>query len=344
MADPSSFPPVYNDAFQQASENLRKTLPLVNKHKTPVNPVNYAVWYEYVSGHNQSLIDAIDTRLQKGETITAEITQYLYEKYVLMGMPDRINQTNSGLKLVVDNTIQRINKAEQTAGSCAEGLTSSQSLLEGCSDIEQIKSLLGDILNNTQKLTVTSQELRHELSESTREILKLRAELEAVKHSARTDSLTGLLNRGEFNKILKDLCLDNDQAVSLILFDIDHFKRVNDDFGHLLGDKVIQYFATVMKKHAEGVHPVARFGGEEMAMIILHSSTDEAFSLAESIRLTFANSRLKKRGSNETIGQVTVSGGMTMLMEGDSPQSLIQRADEALYLSKTAGRNQINFI
>ena len=90
MAKQPSFPPVYTDAFQQASEHLRQTLPLINQYQTPVNPVNYAVWYEYVSGNNQALINAIDTRLAKGEDITADLTQYLYEKYVLMGMPERL--------------------------------------------------------------------------------------------------------------------------------------------------------------------------------------------------------------------------------------------------------------
>ena len=160
MSKVSSFPPVYEHEFQQASENLRRTLPLVNQHKTPVNPVNYAVWYEYVSGDNAELINAIDTRLQNKQPITAEITQSLYEKYVLMGMPERINHTNNGLKLVVDNTLENINRVEATATHCSSDLSQTQSQLESCSDVQELKKLVTQILSNTQQLTQSSMELK----------------------------------------------------------------------------------------------------------------------------------------------------------------------------------------
>ncbi|MBD3633970.1 MAG: GGDEF domain-containing protein [Methylophaga sp.] len=343
MSKVTSFPPVYEHEFQQASENLRRTLPLVNQHKTPVNPVNYAVWYEYVSGDNAELVSAIDTRLSKNQPITAEVTQYLYEKYVLIGMPERLNHTNNGLKLVVDNTLQNINRVEATATSCSSGLSQSQSLLEQCNDIQELKGLVTEILSNTQQLTQSSHELKSELVRSSQEIMKLREELEAVKQSARTDGLTGLLNRGTFNRELGLLCQDRDMTFSLALFDIDHFKRLNDSFGHLLGDKVLQYFASILNAHRDDMHIAARFGGEEMAMIFLHSSLEETFMLAEKIREKFAASRLKKKGSEESIGQVTVSVGITHLQAGDTPRDLIERADRALYQSKADGRNRVNF-
>lgn len=344
MSKTSSFPPVYNHEFQQASENLRRTLPLVNQYKTPVNPVNYAVWYEYVSGDNAELSNAIDTRLHRNEPITNEVTQHLYEKYVLMGMPERMDKTNNGLKLVVDNTLSNINKAEATASQCSSGLTQSQSMLENCNDVEQLKYLVGEILNNTQQLTQSSSELKSELARSTEEIMKLRLELEAVKQSARTDGLTGLLNRGTFDHELTQLCRERGVQFSLALFDLDNFKRLNDSFGHLVGDKVLQYFASLLNEVRDDLHIAARFGGEEMAMLFLHSSLEESFVVAESIREKFANCRLKKKGSDESIGQVTVSVGISQLQPGDTPRKLIQRADEALYKSKAEGRNQVNFI
>ena len=343
MTKTSSFPPVYDHEFQQASEHLRRTLPLVNRHKTPVNPVNYAVWYEYVSGENQELINAIETRLNKQQPITAEVTQFLYEKYILMGMPDRIDKTNSGLKLVVDNTLENIHRVETTASHCTTGLTQSQSLIESCNDIQQLKSLVSEVLANTQQLTRSSSELKSELARSTQEIMKLREELEAVKQSARTDGLTGLLNRGAFNRELQQLCDDSNTMISLALFDIDHFKQLNDRFGHLLGDKVLQYFAAILNSHRDDMHIAARYGGEEMAMIFLHTNLEETFLLTESIRQKFADSRLKKKGSHESIGQVTVSAGISTFQLGDSPRSLIDRADQALYKSKADGRNRINF-
>lgn len=260
-----------------------------------------------------------------------------------MGMPDRIDHTNDNLKLVVDNTLQHINQVEETTSQCSTGLVKSQSLLESCDDVQELKALITQVLSNTQQLAQSSDRLKNDLLRSSQEIMKLREELKALKLSARTDGLTGLLNRGAFNQELAQLCQEQNIRFSLALFDIDHFKRLNDSFGHLLGDRVLQYFASLLNTHRKEIHIAARFGGEEMAMIFLHSSLEESFIQAESIREKFAASRLKKKGSDESIGQVTVSVGITHVQPGDTPCQLIERADLALYRSKAEGRNCVNF-
>ena len=338
----ASFPPVYNHAAQHASENLRRALPLLNKHKSPVNPGNYAVWYEDVSGDNQALMHAIDSRLNNNEVITANITQELYEKYVLMDMPERIQQTNNGLKLIVNNALNTIINAGNKADRCASGLTDTQSVLEKCNDLGELKSLVSEILSQTQVLTETSNELKQELAQSSDDMLRLQTDLEAIKKSARVDGLTGLLNRGAFNQEITTLCQQTDTKVTLLLFDLDHFKKLNDTFGHLLGDKVLQYSSAILQKQCGDAHIAARYGGEEMAMLLLGSSEQEALTIATVIMETLANSRLKKKNSDENIGQVTVSIGISAMQPDDTPNMLIDRADQALYLSKANGRNQVN--
>jgi len=340
----ASFPPRYDHIAQKASENLRRALPHINRHKTPVNPVNYAVWYEYVSGDNQQLNSAIDTRLNKNEPITEDITQYLYENFVLMGMPERIEKTSSGMRLIVDNTMKNIDKAEAKAEVCATDLNNSRTLLEGSSDVEELKSVISTILSQTEMLTESSRELKQELAKSSQDMIALKTELEEVKKAALTDGLTGLLNRGAFNQELEKLCNRGEIEVSLILFDLDHFKNINDTYGHLLGDKVIQIFADLLKTHGKNIHPVARYGGEEMAMIMLNTKPQAVLETAETIRTTFANSNLKKKGSENGIGQVTVSIGISKLVADDTPNSIIDRADQALYLSKANGRNQVSVL
>lgn len=342
MSTPSSFPPVYTEPFQQASENLRRVLPFINQHQTPVNPVNYAVWYEYVAGNNQALITAIDNRLQQKKKITPELTQQLYEKYVLMGMPDRLEATHDGLRLVVDNTMNQLHRVELAAGDFSEDLAQQQDRLEQSEDISQMKIVLSEILDNTRKLGQSSSDLKQELAETRQEILRLRAELETVKQQAKTDGLTGLFNRSCFNKTLHELCHESDQVFTLALFDIDNFKQVNDRFGHLLGDRVLQFFASLLKKHCkQQPHMAARFGGEEMAMIFINTPAHKALPTVDLIRQQLANSNLKKKDSEETIGTITVSVGVSQYQTGDSVVNLIERADVALYESKSAGKNCI---
>lgn len=342
MAKLNSFPPVYTHPTDRATENLRRALPYINQHRTPVNPVNYAVWYEYVSGENEALSRAINNHLNNGEKITDEINQKYFEKYVLMGMPDRLSKANTGMKMVVDNTLKNIDKAGSTADECASGLSNTQNVLESCEDVNEMKTLVSDIISHTQTLSETSNDLKQELHQSSQDILKLKAELEEVKKAARTDGLTGLLNRGALSQELTKVCEPPQNRTAFVLFDIDHFKQINDNFGHLVGDKVLQYFAGILKKYTNDSIIAARYGGEELALVLMGHDQTEAKLIADKIREELANSKLKKRGSEESIGKITVSAGISALQPDDTSASLIERADQALYLSKSGGRNQVN--
>ncbi|PCJ30411.1 MAG: GGDEF domain-containing protein [Gammaproteobacteria bacterium] len=341
MSISPSFPPFYDEATDKAAENLRLALPLIRKNDAPANPVNYAVWYEYVSGNNADLSTAIDELTENSEAITANISQSLYEKYVLMDMPKRLKEANTGLNGVVNNALNNINDVESKTNQCLSNFKESQAALKKCDDIDGLKALVGQILSNTKEMSQTSEDLKESLESSVLEIEKLKDELNCVKKSAERDSLTDLLNRGAFDRELQAACEDDAVNVALLLFDLDHFKAINDNFGHLLGDKVIRFFASLLKKQATGLHLAARYGGEEMAMILFNLSQQEAFSIAEKVRAEFANSRLKKRGSDESIGQVTVSVGISMKRMGDSPLEMIDRADTVLFQSKKNGRNTI---
>jgi len=344
MSNQSSYPPVYSDPIQKASENLRQVIPLISKHKIPVNPANYAVWYEYVSGDNHSLIEEINNRLIQNLPISAEFAQHLFEKHVLMGMPERLESTNNGLKLVVDNTLGNLHKTEADAAHSISELNNTKSLLNNCRDINELHNLVSDILASTQMLSKASSDLKQDLEKSSLEIAKLKEELSAVKEASRTDGLTGLLNRGAFNHELNAVCEQSNTDIALALFDIDHFKKINDTYGHVLGDKILQYFSALLQKHAGEDHLVARFGGEEMAMILMNITIEQATSITDTICVALADSRLKKKGQDEYIHQVTVSAGVSMLKTEDSPSSIIDRADQALYQSKNKGRNQVTVL
>lgn len=342
MAMQKSFPPIYTgDDAQKASENLRQIIPLINKHKTPVNPVNYAVWYEYVSGDNKQLSQELDKQLNSKLPITSELTQTLYEKYVLLDMPDRLEAANNGISNVMNKTITQITKAENTASVCATDLSGTQDMLNGYSDINELKSIVSSLLSNTQTLTSTSQDLKSELEKSSLEIQQLKSELEAVKEVSRTDGLTGLLNRRTFDQELEHICKQQKYNVGLILFDLDHFKNLNDSMGHLVGDKVLQYFSQILLRYAKDTHVAARYGGEEMVMLVFDQSNTETIDFANRIREELAASRLKHKKDDSLIGPITVSVGISFFQAGDTPNSFLDRADQALYSSKDNGRDQV---
>jgi diguanylate cyclase len=123
--------------------------------------------------------------------------------------------------------------------------------------------------------------------------------------------------------------------------DIDHFKRFNDTWGHHTGDQILRFLSSAMQAHARPDHLICRFGGEEFAMIMPRADTKVAAATADALRAAIQAKRLRRRSTNEDLGQVTVSIGVARLQPGDTPQGLIERADACLYASKRNGRNQV---
>ncbi|HEY4312363.1 MAG TPA: GGDEF domain-containing protein [Pirellulales bacterium] len=150
----------------------------------------------------------------------------------------------------------------------------------------------------------------------------------------RSDQLTGVSNRKALDETLESsfaLLTRYDQGFSIAMFDIDHFKQVNDVQGHVFGDQILQKVARILDDETRATDLVARYGGEEFVVVMPHTDLDGASCFAEKIRLAVANS-----------GLVTLSGGVASASHQDDPKTLVARADAALYAAKGAGRNRVH--
>lgn len=148
---------------------------------------------------------------------------------------------------------------------------------------------------------------------------------------SRTDPLTGVSNRRGLDAMLESqfaMMVRYETVFSLVLFDIDHFKAVNDKQGHLCGDQILQHVAALLDEKARETDLVARYGGEEFVVVMPQTGLEGAGVFAERVRQTV-----------EEQLPVTVSGGVATAQDGDTPDSLMARADSALYGAKSAGRN-----
>lgn len=176
--------------------------------------------------------------------------------------------------------------------------------------------------------------LRHELESKQKELLDLNEKLQQL---ADTDGLTGLKNRRYLHEQLTSyiaLYAGRSQPLSLLLIDIDYFKNINDTFGHMMGDRVLQEFGRLLKEETRNNDIVARYGGEEFAMILPNTDRSEAMKIAERIR-----SHVEK--ANWGTPPITISIGVATNMSGDSGTVLQSKADRALYASKDRGRNRV---
>ncbi|HRE44585.1 MAG TPA: GGDEF domain-containing protein, partial [Terricaulis sp.] len=208
----------------------------------------------------------------------------------------------------------------------------------------EMTEIVSGLAAATLDMASHNQLLSEQLQRSTREVESLRKSLETVRVESLTDSLTGLANRRMFDETLR-LRMSEARAqnleLSLILVDIDHFKRFNDTWGHHTGDQILRFLASALQAHERPDYLVARHGGEEFAVILPRTSMKLAAQTAETLRAAIQTKRLRRRSTNEDLGQVTVSIGVARMQSGDTPQGLAERADACLYASKRNGRNQV---
>jgi diguanylate cyclase (GGDEF)-like protein len=181
------------------------------------------------------------------------------------------------------------------------------------------------------------------LERSLRYAVKLAASFAALRQLATQDDLTGLLNRREFDRVLHDeqeRAARFNQSVSLVMLDVDHFKTVNDTHGHQVGDEILKEIARRIKAEVRDVDRVARFGGEEFAVVLLQ--TDRAGAAEFATRINAAIRRQPVKAANGIELAVTISAGVASL-PGDvrTAAALIAAADKALYAAKAAGRDRV---
>jgi diguanylate cyclase len=334
----------YNETLTQSAEYLRMILPLMAKHKAPFNPVSYTVWYEYVAGINQSLKHDIDKQTANDGALDNAAINRLYQKHIAELDEETAQRVRAGFQTVLEDMSQSASVAGDQAnqfGNALEQWSSTASNQVNSAAVGGVNQLLG----NTRQMQEAIGDLNQRLDESQKKIEHLRVEVERAREDALQDGLTGLVNRKGFDLALT-ACLfasePDQKGTSLLMMDIDHFKLVNDTYGHLFGDKVIRSISQILKENVRGKDTAARFGGEEFVVLLPDTAIEGAKFLAEKIRSIVEKSRIRRANANEQASGVTVSLGVASYCRGESAAEFIGRADKALYQSKSGGRNLVS--
>ena len=196
---------------------------------------------------------------------------------------------------------------------------------------------------NTQDLSKDLKTHNNEVVELNARVRKLEVELAKAKEDAKEDFLTKLNNKRALDELLAHKEAEFERYgrnFSIIMFDLDHFKDVNDNYGHDAGDAVLSAFAKILKKEARTVDVVGRFGGEEFMAILSEADTKGGVVFAEKVRVHVEKARFMYKG--ERIN-VTVSSGVSERKKHTSVKNAINSSDEYLYKAKKDGRNQVAY-
>ena len=308
-------------------------------------PRNYEIWYVYATGYNSPLNKIINETLARNGHLTEADLEQIYETYLShLKTTDRIDKVGARVIGEIDDVMRLIDDALEMSTSYDASLSGASEKLTSAQSHEEIRSVVDTLTKSTHEMRDTNKALEERLALSRTEISNLQQSLEAIRAESLTDPLTGLGNRKYFDRSIETLvqsAMASGEPLSLLMFDIDHFKSFNDSYGHLTGDQVLRLVGMSLKQTIKGQDITARYGGEEFAVVLPNTALRQALTVADHIRRAVMSKELKKKSTGEILGRVTISVGVSMLKPGDDTDSLIERADACLYAAKRAGRNRV---
>ena len=302
-------------------------------------PRNYQLFYEIFIGSSPALSRDF---AELGNKISQEDLDILGERHI--AQPNAVEGFHGRITDELDNLLHLL-KQEQTSLESYNrvlGETFRRIASKSNTSADILRSAINILTDATDRKKQQGETTANKLNRGSQELDQVRQELDEYKRIANTDSLTRLANRRAFDERLGALYANSSESRhrALILLDIDHFKRVNDNFGHPVGDKILATVASVLRANVRKDSFIARTGGEEFAVIIEDIGSDEVFALCERIRSSLENTQFKNSKSGYNYGPITISLGYCMASQAESGTDLYCRSDAALYRAKSDGRNR----
>jgi len=333
-----------SNSVDHAAEYVRLALPLMSRHGVPVTPMNYTVWYSHVSGENVELSREIENMIALNTPFSEESMEGLYFRYFGQGQEQALRELREDIRKILSDIFSDIRDMGGQAADFGTTLEDSFEKLEAGTPVEEIRIIVSGLVSRTRQMATSGKQMQQKLQRATEELESLHKEVEQARSEATVDFLTGVANRRAFDKMLKDLVQAPEtvsSGLSLLLVDIDHFKKFNDTHGHLVGDQVLKITAREIKALVKGRDFLARFGGEEFVVILPRTPLAGARVVGESIRKTFEQNHLVDHSTKKSLGRLTVSIGAAQLRPSETVIELIDRCDDALYAAKKQGRNRV---
>lgn len=323
-----------------ASRYVKQALPMMIKNKITPNPCNFALWYAYVSNRDLALNKKLDITVKEKGTCPDVVSRELFKKHVIKEEMTLQKNLQDSLSNVVQELVSCVNDTKSQTNTYTQFLETSLTEILTDPDPTHAQETVKSLIKTTKDVSHLANNFQLQLQNAEKEIAALKQQLDQREEDAYLDALTKVGNRRAFDRRLVELFKNADADTTLILVDLDHFKKLNDTFGHLMGDKVLQGVAKVMQKTCPANALAARYGGEEFAFLI-QGDADIGATIAEQTRQLLAKLLLRKKSDGQVIDNITASFGVAQRNAGEYPEQLIERADKALYKAKEAGRNRV---
>lgn len=303
-------------------------------------PRNYELFYEAFIGSNPALsreLAALGSRANQDE-LDAIGQQYFGHHQ------SRAMETVHARILGELDALLRVLRKEQTSLESYNrllGETYSRINSKSSNSADILRSAISILTEATGSTMAHGEDTVGQMVQRSQEMDEVRRELDEYKRIANTDSLTRIANRRAFDEKLASVYVSGTRPLAaLVLADIDNFKKINDVYGHPVGDKILATVATVLRSNVRKDCFVARTGGEEFAIIIEGNTADEVQQTCERVRVALETTPFKNSKTGINYGPITISLGYSMATDSEDAGELYAKADIALYCAKNAGRNR----
>ena len=335
----------YTEPKDRSAELLRLALGHMGRHAAAFNPTTFTLWYEFAAGMNPQLQAAVEQLVRAKTSLDDEAITRLYAEHIAPADDASIRRISAEMQRMMGSIASSASATGDRAGVFGAQLDDLSAALQA-NDVKSLSPQLSEALAGTQQMKDSAQALQQQVQASQNEIARLRTDLDRARGEALTDPLTGILNRKGFDQHVGALFAkapDHGRQHCLVMFDIDHFKKVNDTHGHVMGDRVIQGLGEILRQSlTNAAHAAARYGGEEFAAVLPNSTLAEAVALAELMRTRAKAMKVRNRNTQDVMFTITISGGVSALQAGDDASAFIARADAALYQAKNGGRDRVS--
>ena len=334
----------YWELPDQAKALRAQAIKLMDANEIASTPVNYELCFHRESGQNGELQQELDAAIADGRARSGDYTKQLRDRFFSRTGDLAVGDSASGLGF----ELKQLSAALETAGkgSSAYGRTlgiAAQQLANADAS-PQLRNMIDAVASATRLTIQNNRELEARVEASAGEVETLRNKLETVRKEARVDVLTGLANRRCFDETFVAAIEESrveGTPLCVLMCDIDHFKRFNDTWGHATGDQVLRLVAGCVSSNVKGRDTAARYGGEELVVVLPKTALADAMVVAEQIRRSVESRKIVKKSTGESYGSITLSIGGSELKPGESPTEFLARADACLYAAKHAGRNRV---
>lgn len=302
-------------------------------------PEIYHVWFVYFARENPEILHAIE---QNPEGLGEEALLDLYYRFVFdRQAADFLRRSMDGLSGVMHDGEESLSRAADELKVYDDVLAHAQDKLESSGEKSPV---IDTVALHTRRVRGTVASLSGQLSKHQARIEQLQDELERTRKRSHTDALTRVSNRLHFEEELSAMCRSADIDANagpfcVMMVDLDQFKQINDRHGHRIGDEILVLIASTLRTHTRGRDIVARYGGDEFAILLPDTSLVGASHLAKDLGSRVRTSKVRSKSSGMSFGHVTVSIGVAEYIRDEGPHAVIDRADKALYTAKKAGRD-----